>query len=91
MGKGCIYPFKITVNNQELARVLILVNKRRATKIPDAGTARRAGQKLKPIRKDIFIGSDNRYYKSFIALPPQMDMEFKKKGKSYEFVFKNIF
>lgn len=91
MAKGSLYPFKVRVNNPELARVLIMVNERRATKIPNPGTARRAGIKLKPIRRDVFIGCDNRHYKSFIALPPQLDLDVIKKGKGYDFIFKNIF
>ena len=91
MAKGNIYPFRVRINDPELAQVLIMVNKRRATKIPNPGTARRAGLKLKPIRKDVFIGCDNRHYKSFIALPPELDLDIIKKGKGYDFIFKNIF
>jgi len=91
MGKGSIYPFKVRIKDPELARVLIMVNERRASKILDPGTARKAGIKLKPIRKDVFIGCDNRYYKSFIALPPELDLDIIKKGKGYDFIFKNIF
>ena len=91
MAKGGLYPFRIRVTDPELANVLIMVNNRRAAKIPKPGLARMAGQKLKPIRKDIFIGCDNRHYKSFIALPPELDLEFIPKGKGYDFIFKNIF
>jgi len=86
-----LYPFKVRIKDPQLAGILKMVNQKRAVKIPDIKTAQRAGIKLKPIRRDIFIGTDNRYYKSFIALPPEIDLDFIKKGNSYDFIFKNIF
>jgi len=91
MGKGFIYPFKVRINDPDLAGVLKMVSTRRSAIIPNIKTAQRAGIKLKPIRRDVFIGSDNRYYKSVIALNPKFDLEFVKKGKGYDFVFKSIF
>jgi len=86
-----LYPYKIRINDPDLVGVLKLVSSRRAVRIPNIKTAQRAGIKLKPIRRDIFIGTDNRYYKSFIGLPPEIDLDFIKKGKGYDFIFKNIF
>ena len=79
-----LYPFKVRIKDPQLAGILKMVNQKRAVKIPDIKTAQRAGIKLKPIRRDIFIGTD-------IALPPEIDLDFIKKGNSYDFIFKNIF
>jgi len=86
-----LYPFKVRIKDPQLAGVLKMVSTKRAVRIPNNNVAKRAGIKLKPIRRDVFIGTDNRYYKSFIGLPPELDLEFIKKGNSYDFIFKNIF
>ena len=91
MSKGTLYPFRVRIKDPELATVLKMVSQRRAAKIKTPSIARKAGHKLKPIRKDVFIGSDNRYYRSFISLPPELDLECIPKGKGYDFIFKNIF
>ena len=91
MGKGSLYPYRVRINDPQLAQVLLMVNKRRIAKIPTIKTSQRAGQKLKPIRKDIIIGNDRRYNKNFIALPPELDLDFIPKGNAYDFIFRNIF
>ena len=91
MSKGSLYPFRVRIKDPDLAQVLKMVSERRASSIKKPGTARKAGHKLKPIRKDIFIGHDNRYYRSFISLPPEIDLECLPKGKAYDFIFKNTF
>ena len=91
MGKGGLYPFRIRVSDPELANVLKLMSRCRAVQIPNSSVARKAGIKLRPIRRDVFIGTDNRYYKSFISLPPELDLEYVPKGKAYDFIFKSIF
>lgn len=89
--KGSLYPFKVRIKDPELARVLIMVNERRVAKIPNIQISQKVGQKLKPIRRDIIIGNDRRYNKNFIALPPELNLDFIPKGKAYDFIFRNIF
>ncbi len=90
----CMYPFKVRVVDPELSNLLQALSKKRAVKIPNVGLAIKAGKKLKPIRMDVFIGTDNRYYKSYISLPPELNLDFKPaygKKKGFDFIFKPLF
>jgi len=91
MAKGSLYPFKIRVREPELIKVYKLLSTRRAVKIPDQPTSVKLSRKLSPIRQDIFIGPDTKYkYKSYISLPPELDLEMVKCGSAYDFIFKPI-
>ena len=79
------------MTDPELCRILKLMSVRRAVRIPEKNTAIRLGKKLKPIRESVFIGFDNRYYRSFIALNPDTDLFFKEIGSAFDFEFKKIF
>lgn len=89
-----MYPYRIRVTDPELANLLKALSKSRAVKISNVGLAIKAGRKLKPIRKDVFIGTDNRHYKSVISLPTDLILDFKPaygKKKGYDFTFKPFF
>ena len=89
-----MYPYRIRIVDPELANLLKGLSKSRAVKIPNVGMAIKLGKKLKPIRKDVFIGTDNRYYKSCISLPPNLYLDFKPayaKKKGFDFTFKPFF
>ncbi len=89
-----MYPFRVRITDPELVNLLKALSKNRAVKISNVSLAIKAGQKLKPIRKDVFIGTDNRYYKSFISLPPELLLEVKPaygKKKGFDFLFKPLF
>ena len=89
--KGSIYPFKIRIKDPILANTFKMLSQKRAVKIPNKQIAIRIGKKLKPVRRDIFLGFDNRYYRSFLALPPNFDMDFTVNGEVYDFIIKPIF
>lgn len=89
-----MYPFRLRVKDPELGELLKSLSKNRAVKIPNVSLAIKAGRKLQPIRKEVFIGTDNRYYKSYISLPPELILDFKPaygKKKGYDFIFKSLF
>lgn len=88
------YPYRVRVVDPELCELLKTVSRKRAAKITDQGLARKAGIKLKPVRRDVFIGTDNRHYRSYIALPPELELDFKPaygNKKGLDFYFKSIF
>jgi len=85
------YPYRIHIRDPELSTLLKLISKRRSVKIPNKSIAIKLGKKLRPIRKDIFIGFDERNSHSFFSLEPKLDLEFLEIGKGYDFIFKNIF
>lgn len=89
--KGRIYPFKIRIRDPELANTFKILCQKRVVKIPDMSTASKVRAKIKPIRRDIFWGTDRRYYRNFIALPPNLSMDFELNGKNYDFIIKPIF
>jgi len=82
--KGEVFPFKIRVKDPELNMVFQRLAKDRAASIKDRRIAIRIGCKLKPIRRNIWLGSDRKYDRTFIALPPGLELETQKKY----FVFK---
>jgi len=89
-----MYPYRIRIVDPELANLLKALSKSRAVQIPNISLAIKAGKKLKNIRKDVFIGTDNRHYKSCISLPPDLSLDFKPaygKKKGYDFTFKPFF
>ena len=89
-----MYPYRVRVTDPELANLLKALSVNRAVKIPNVSLAIKAGRKLKPIRKDVFIGTDNRYYKSVISLPIDLKLDFKPaygKKKGFDFIFKPFF
>lgn len=86
-----MYPFKINVYDADLIKIFKQLSRTRAAKIPSHNVAIKLGIKLKPIRKDIFLGTDNRYYNSFIALPPELELDFKEEKKRFQAIFKSIF
>jgi len=88
MSKGSLYPFKVRIKDPEMCKVFLIVNQRRSSKIPSNSVALKIGKKIKPIRKDIYLGQDRRYNRSFIALPPELDLVSIKKGSAYDFIFK---
>lgn len=83
-GRGSVFPYKIRVTDPQLEMVLKRLAKNRASPVEDRGTARLLGKKLKPIRKNIFMGADRNYYKTFVALPPEINIEIDKK----DFIFR---
>jgi hypothetical protein len=81
-----MYPFRIRIVDPELERIMNrLAKDRTVTMHSDKSYIRKLSWKVKPIRKDIFIGFDTRTYDSNISLKnPQIRIE--KIGK--DFVFK---
>ena len=84
------YPYRIRINDPELVNVLKIVSVKRSARIPNKQVAIKMGKKLKPVRRDVFLGFDNRYYRSFIGLPPNLDLEYIPVGKGYDFIFKTL-
>jgi hypothetical protein len=86
------YPFKLKTNDTELNQILtILAHDRTVTVNGSKRAVKLLGYKIKPIRKDIFIGWDFRTKDTNISLKnPMLKMEIenlKNNFKKYTFKF----
>ncbi|GAG93171.1 unnamed protein product [marine sediment metagenome] len=88
MARGSLYPFKIRIKEPDLIPLYKLLSERRAVRIPDKQTSIKIGCKLSPIRQDVFLGPDSKYRRSFLSLPPELDLIAIPCGKAYDFIFK---
>jgi len=81
-----MYPYRIRINDPDLERIMNRLAKDRTVTINSNKIyVRKLSWKLKPIRRDIFIGFDTRTCDSNISLKnPEIKIE--KKGK--DFIFK---
>jgi len=80
-----MYPYRIRITEPDLEKILDRLAKDRTVTICDNKTyLKKLSYKVKPIRKDIFIGFDTKTYDSNISLKnPQISII--KKGKDYIF------
>jgi hypothetical protein len=86
-----MYPYKLNVSDQDLQKVLRMLSSKRAAKIPDRTTSIKLGIHLCDIRQDIYMGSDEKYARSFIALAPEIELSIDEHGKRLDAIFKRIF
>jgi len=81
----------IRVSTPDLVDVFKKLSHNRVALLNNKKIAIKTGIKLKPIRSDIFIGMDKKYYRSFVALPPGFSISFKQtyrnKDNSWDFIF----
>lgn len=89
-----LYPYKIRVTDPGLERILRRISHDRTVTINgNKNSVRKLGYKIRPIRKDIFIGYDYSTGESNISLKnPFLHLELEKtktkKTKSKNFIFK---
>ena len=67
-----VFPYRIRIKDPEMIRVLKILQQKRAVNVNDGNLTRRIGKKVSPIRKEIYIGIDKRYKRSFVALSPNI-------------------
>ena len=64
----------------------------RVVQLNDKNLGKRITWNIKTIRPDLFIGRDNRYNESFVALKPSITLELKPLGgNTFEAIFKKMF
>jgi len=87
-----LYPYKIRIREIEKLNVYKRLAKDRTVTVQRNGNLFKSiGWDLKPIRRDIFIGGDSRFYENNISLKiPEMKVEIlpaygKRKGKDIIF------
>jgi len=84
-----MYPFRVHTSDPKMQNLLDMLAKDRTAIITDRNLVKKVGIKLKPIRSDIFIGPDRKYYQSCISLKiPEMKIERLDTGKGPKYVFK---
>lgn len=77
-----LFPYKIRISDPEMVRIFQVLKQKRAATVPKPHLSRMLGYKLKPIRKEFFIASEEKYKRSFIALSPNIkDVKIKPIGK----------
>jgi len=89
-----LYPFKVRITDPDLIKPFLQLSHRRAIKITDKNTLKKIGWKVQPIRHDIIIGPDHKFFRSGVSLTPEIDLEYKQpygNKKCYDFIFKKIF
>ena len=80
-----LYPYRIRVHDIREEKALDrLMHDRTVTLSKDKEILRNLGHKLKPIRNDIFIGMDRKYFESNISLKNPF-LRIEKKNKDYFF------
>lgn len=80
-----MYPYRIRIKDPSIEKILDELAKDRTVTITDDKTSLlKLAHKMKPIRKDIFIGFDRKNYDSNISLKKK-DLKIEKKGKDYIF------
>ena len=85
------YPYRLRIKDPELNKILTrLAHDRTVTINGDKSALKKLSYKISPIRKDIFIGWDNRTYESNISLKnPMLKLEMEKiKSNCKKYTFK---
>ena len=89
-----LYPYRIRIREQEIINLLQKLAKYRTVPIPNKEIAMKLGKKISPIRSDVFLVPDTKFYRSYIGLMPHIKLEYKPaygKRKGYDFFFKSLF
>jgi hypothetical protein len=81
-----MYPYRVRISEPNLEKLLDrLAKDRTVTVCDDKSAIKKLSYKIKPMRKDFFVGFDMKTYDSNISIKnPQIRIE--KKGK--DFIFK---
>lgn len=86
-----MYPYKIQTCDPDLQQILKILGTRRAAKVPNRAISIKLGIELSDIRQDIFMGSDEKFTRSFIALSPGVECDIQEHDKRLDAIFKKIF
>ena len=79
------YPFRLKVNNPEVQKILIRLEKDRVCNI-DKNISKSLGWKIKPIRRDVRITRDLSFDNTtYIHLEPFIKIKKSKKKNTYIF------
>ena len=86
-----MYPYRLFINDPERIKQYKKLKRFRAIEINDKRIITKIGYDLKPIRKDIIIAPDRRFYRSGIMLTPKLEMDMKPWKNGYQIKFNTIF
>lgn len=86
-----MYPYRIFINDPERIKQYKKLQRFRAIQLHDKKTITKIGHDLRPIRKDIIIASDRRFYRSGLMLTPKINMDIKPWKNGIQIQFNSIF
>lgn len=84
-----LYPYKIRIRDEEIDKILTRLAHDRTVTLKESGNhLMKLGQKLRPIRKDIFIGVDRNTLEKNISIKnPMLKLEKDEFKKLWTFRF----
>lgn len=85
------YPYRLFVSDPERIKQYKKLKQFRAIQLSNKNLITKIGHDMKPIRKDIIIASDRRFYRSGIMLTPKLEMEIKPWKNGCQIQFNSIF
>lgn len=89
-----MYPFRVRITDPDLEKYFKILKVNRSVFVDNKSDITKLGHKLRPIRKDIFIGPDRSFTRSCVALPPDLDFDIKPaygNKKGFDIIFKSLF
>jgi len=87
-----MYPFNLKIKEPELIKIYLRLEQDHIVKLPN-NISQRISWQLKPIRHDVFLGSDRKYNDKYLALKPNLRFEMiplNDKKSSYKLNFKKL-
>ena len=86
-----MYPYRIYITDPERIKYYKKLKNKRAIALDNRSLIKKIGHDLRPIRKDIVIAPDRRFFRSGIMLLPEIKMDMKPWKNGFEFTFESIF
>jgi len=86
-----MYPYTLRTSDPDIQNILKLLSVNRVAKVPSKTTSIKLGMELRDIRDDIYMGSDRKLDRAFIALAPELELCIEEHGTRIDAIFKRLF
>ena len=86
-----MYPYRLYITDPARIKYYKTLKEKRAIILDDRSLITKIGHDLKPIRKDVVIAPDRRFFRSGIMLTPKIEMDMKPWKNGVQITFESIF